>query len=134
MAGWDVHWNPSDGESNHRTKRTTPAEPPGLSLLGMPFLVPGSRTMTLRAPPVSHAVFIVNVYQPSDTSQDNFPASPPQSECESVTPRSPPYLNTPPILGADIFDAVPFSVRTHRRAYQCDPKQLVVAGVVLGVP
>jgi hypothetical protein len=88
---------------------------PGLSLLGMPFLVPGSRmSMALRAPPVSHAVFIVNVYQPSDTSQVNFPASPPQSECESVTPRSQPYLNTPPILDADIFDTVPFSVRTHR--------------------
>lgn len=48
----------------------------------------------------------------------NFPASPLQSEGESVTPRSQPYPSTPPVLDADIFDTVPFSVRTHRGAYQ----------------
>ncbi|KAI0005323.1 kinase-like domain-containing protein [Russula compacta] len=70
----------------------TPAHPPFSFSVAMPFLIPGSRTsMALRAPPIK------------------FPASPPQSECESVTPRSQPYPDTPPILNADIFDTVPFS-------------------------
>lgn len=92
--------------------------------------------MALRAPPVRpHSVrcSLVKAYQPSDTSQANFPASPPQSECESVTPRSQPYLNTPPILDADIFDTVPFSVCAYRGAYQRDSEPVVVVGVVLGV-
>jgi hypothetical protein len=46
-----------------------------------------------------------------DSSQANVPVSPPQSESESVTPRSQPYPDTPPVLDADIFDPVPFSVR-----------------------
>ena len=84
--------------------------------------------MALRTPPVSpHSTPCspVKAYQLSDTSQVNFPASPPQSECESVTPRSQPYLNTPPILDADIFDTIPFSVSTHLGAYQRDPEQLL---------
>jgi len=84
-------------------------------------------SMALRTPPVSpHSTpcSLVKAYQPSDTSQVNFPTSPPQSECESVTPRSQPYLNTPPILDADIFDTIPFSVSTNLGAYQRDPEQL----------
>lgn len=92
--------------------------------------------MALRAPsvrPHSTPCSLVKAYRPSDTSQADFPASPPQSECESVTPRSQPYLNTPPILDADIFDTAPFSVRTHRKSYQRDSEPLVVVGVVLRV-
>jgi hypothetical protein len=32
-----------------------------------------------------------------------------------VTPRSHAYPDTPPVLGADIFDSVPFSVSIYRR-------------------
>ncbi|KAI0307422.1 hypothetical protein B0F90DRAFT_1812912 [Multifurca ochricompacta] len=58
----------------------------------MPLMIPGSRkSMALR------------------NSLTTFPASPPLSECESVTPRSQAYPDTPPVLDADIFDPVPFS-------------------------
>ena len=43
------------------------------------------------------------------------PASPPPSECQSVTPRSQTFPDTPPVLDADIFDSVPFSVYIYRR-------------------
>lgn len=55
-------------------------------------MIPGSRmSMALRASPVLG------------------PPSPPQSGCESATPRSQLYPDTPPVLDADMFDSVPFS-------------------------
>ena len=59
----------------------------------------------------SALMLVASIYQPIDPVQTNSPPSPQQSECGSVTPPSQTYLDTPPVLGADIFDTVPFSVR-----------------------
>ena len=62
-------------------------------------------------------------------------ASPPQSECESVTPRSQAYPDTPPVLDAGVFDSVPFSVSIYRRGvfeHGHNSDSFVVSGLVLG--
>ena len=53
-----------------------------------------------------------------------------------MTPRSHAYPDTPPVLGADIFDSVPFSVSIYRRGvfeHEYNPDSFVVAGLVLGL-
>ncbi len=64
------------------------------------------------------------------------PPSPLHSECQSVTPRSQTYPDTPPVLDAGIFDSVPFSVSIYRRGVfdlGRNPNSFVVVGLVFGV-
>jgi hypothetical protein len=119
----------------------TPVNPfCSLSPLAMPFMIPGSRMSTaLRAYPVSvhsQCLLCEHVSTILTRSEVLGPPSPPQSGCESVTPRSQAYPDTPPVLDADIFDTVPFSVSIYRRGVfdhgrNTDP--FVVVGLVLGV-
>ena len=102
----------------------------------MPFSIPSSRvSMALRASPVSvrsRCLLIIHLTR----SEDLGPPSPPQSGCESVTPRSQGYPDTPPVLDADMFDTVPFSVSVYRRGVIVNGRNthpFVVAGLVLGV-
>lgn len=53
-----------------------------------------------------------------------MPPSPPQSGCESVTPRSQAYPDTPPVLDAELFDMVPFSVRF--AAAECSTAEVIL--------